>query len=228
MTESELKEKANKILEQIRDKNISDEIIIGQIRENPELIHVKLKTGMNLFMAGTDCDRLLSAKALSHMGADIHWTCPAGEGNALNIAKSPETADALLALGVEIERNLLLSQPFRNPAVVAAGRNNTTMLFYWLEKQKEIFAEDKAYVKELFHAAIRMVSIINQHNMLACVMADDALFGILQDIYANLDDVSSIRLCLRSLGNINDKNLDARKKELRKTLNAAKKRLSGG
>ena len=73
-----------------------------------------------------------------------------------------------------------------------------------------------------------MVSIINQHNMLACVMADDALFGILQDIYANLDDVSSIRLCLRSLGNINDKNLDARKKELRKTLNAAKKRLSGG
>ena len=165
---------------------------------------------------------------LSHMGADIHWTCPAGEGNALNIAKSPETADALLALGVEIERNLLLSQPFRNPAVVAAGRNNTTMLFYWLEKQKEIFAEDKAYVKELFHAAIRMVSIINQHNMPACVMADDALFGILQDIYANLDDVSSIRLCLRSLGNINDKNLDARKKELRKTLNAAKKRLSGG
>jgi len=35
---------------------------------------------------------------------------------------------------VEIERNLLLSKPFKNPAIVAAGNNHPTMLFYWPEK----------------------------------------------------------------------------------------------
>lgn len=226
MTESELKKKASEVLGQLKDSTISDESIIGQIRETPELIHVKLITGMNLFMAAISWDRFSIAKALGDMGADIHWTCAASKGNALNIAVSPQTADGLLALGVEIERNLLLSQPFRNPAIVAAQRNDKTMLSYWLKKQKEIFADDKEYVGMLFHEAIRVVSIINQHNMLACVIADDELFGILQDIYSNLDDVSSIRLSLRALGNIDDKDLDIRKKELRKTLNTRKKQLA--
>ncbi len=61
----------------IRDTNMSDEEIIAQIKEIPELINAKLKTGMNPFVAAVAQGRLSVAKALSNMGADIHWTCAA-------------------------------------------------------------------------------------------------------------------------------------------------------
>ena len=70
-----------------------------------------------------------------------------------------------------------------------------------------------------------MVTMMNQYNMLSCVMVDDELFCILKDIYSKLDDVSSIRLSLSSLKYIDDKNLATRKKELRKILNTRKKEL---
>jgi len=226
MTDLELREKASAIDAQLKDASIPDEAIIAQIRETPELVRVKLKTGMNLFVSAIRWDRFPVAKALSDMGADIHWTCAACQGNALNTACSPQQADGLLALGVEIERNLLLSKPFQNPAVVAAGNNDKTMLFYWLEKQKELFADDAAYVRELLYAVINMVSMTNQYDTLALVMADEELFPILKDVYSRLDNVKSIQLRLGALRWINDTSLDARKKELRKVLNAKKKELS--
>ena len=67
---------------------------------------------------------------------------------------------------------------------------------------------------------------MNQYNMLSCVMADDVLYNILKDIYSRIDNVSSIRLYLNALGYIGDKSLDARKRELQKTLKARKKELS--
>ena len=67
---------------------------------------------------------------------------------------------------------------------------------------------------------------MNQYDMLSCVMADDKLFSILENIYSKEDDVSSVRLYLRAPGHIGDKSLYARKKELQKTLNARKKELS--
>lgn len=52
-------------------------------------------------------------------------------------------------------KNLLLSKPFKNPAIVAACGNRETMMFYWLDKQKEIFADDEAYVKSLLYETVR-------------------------------------------------------------------------
>ncbi len=79
---------------------------------------------------------------------------------------------------------------------------------------------------EVFYAAIHRISIMNQYNMLACVIADDELFGILKEIYAQVDDGESVRLYLSALRHIKDESLDVRKKELRKILNAKKKELS--
>ena len=100
------------------------------------------------------------------------------------------------------------------------------MLLYWLGKQRELFADDPGYVREVFYAEINMVSMMNQYNMLACVIADDELFGILKEIYAQVDNEESVRLYLSALRRIKDEGLEVRKKELRKILNAKKKELS--
>ncbi len=228
MTDLELRQKSIQIRDQLSDKTIPDEAIISQIKEVHELVHTKLPSGSNLFLDAVFWNRLPVAIALSDMGADIHWTCDGSmyNGNALNVVHSPQWAEQLLALGIGIERNLLLSKPFRNPAIVAAMHNDTTMLPYWLAKQKELFADDEEYVRELFYAAIDVVSMVNQYNMLSCVIEDDELFPILNDIYSKKDDVESIRLMLSALRYVDNKNLDTRKKELRKTLNARKKELS--
>ncbi len=230
MTNLELTKRASEIVAQFRDETISDEQIIRQIKEEPELIHVKCLSGANLFLDAVRWDRFSIAKVLREMGADIHWTCEASmiHGNALGVARSPQQADQLLEWGVEVERNLslLISKPFKNPAIVAAEHNDTIMLLYWLGKQKELFADDPGYVGEVFYAAINMVSIMNQYNMLACVIADGELFGILKEIYAQVDNMESVRLYLSALRYIKDEALDVRKKELRKILNAKKKELS--
>lgn len=135
---------------------------------------------MTVGIDGTDID----------MGADIHWTCAASEGNALNVAKTPQHADEVLALGVEIEKNLLLSKPFKNPAIVATLNNQKTMLFYWLNKQKEIFANDPKYLKEFFYETIHTISIANQHNTLSGIITDEELFYILKDVYSKLDNLT--------------------------------------
>ncbi len=159
MTESELIEAASAIQAQFRDETIPDKAIILQIRELPELVHAKLLSGANLFLSAVLWNRFPAAMALAIMGADIHWTCKASlfSGNALNVAHTPQQADQLLAMGVQIERNLLLSQPFQNPAVMAASHNDTVMLLYWLKKQRELFAEDEGYIRALYYAAIDMV-----------------------------------------------------------------------
>ncbi|MDE6313027.1 MAG: hypothetical protein K2M46_05310 [Lachnospiraceae bacterium] len=228
MTESELREKASAIHAQLSDKTVSNEAIILQIKEIPELVRAKLMSDENLFLESVFSNRFPVAIALSDMGADIHRTFKGSifKGNALNVVHSPKEAEWLLDHGVKIEKNLLLSQPFLNPAIMAAEHNDTTMLLYWLDKQKEIFADDAEYVQELYYAAIDMVSMMNQYNMLACVIANEELYNILKDIYSKTDDTSSIRLYLNALKYIDDKNLDARKKELRKILNTRKKELS--
>lgn len=226
----ELRKRAAEIASQLRDQTVPDEEIIRQIREEPELVQAECLSGANLFLEAVVDDRFSVARALREMGADIHWTCKASvfNGNALNVARSPWQADQLLEWGVEIERNLSLhiSKPFKNPAIMAALHNDTAMLVYWLGKQRELFADEPGYVGEIFYAAIDVVSMMNQYNMLSCVIADEELFGILKEIYARVDDVKSIRLYLSALRHISDKDLEPRKKELRRILNTRKKELS--
>lgn len=232
MTELELRKKAAEIAAQLNNKTVSDEEIIRQIKAEPELVQAKCLSGANLFLEAVVSSRFPVAEALYRMGADIHWTCKASvfNGNALNVARSPEQAEQLLAWGVQIERNLSLQivHPFKNPAIMAARHNDTVMLRYWLKKQRELFADEPEYVGEIFYAAINVVSIMNQYNMLSCVMADDELFGILKTIYAQTDDEKSIKLYLSALRHIDDESLETRKKELRKVLNARKKELAAG
>ncbi len=230
MTDLELRKKSAEIAAQLQDKSIPDEEIIRQIKEEPELVQVECLSGANLFLEAVAKNRFPVAQALREMGANIHWTCKASRfnGNALNVARTPQQADQLLEWGVEIERNLslLITKPFKNPAIMAAFHNDTTMLLYWLEKQRVLFADAPEYVGEIFYAAIDVVSMMNQYNMLSCVIADDELFGILKGIYSQVDNVKAIRLYLSALRHIDDQSLEARKKELRKTLNEKKKKLS--
>lgn len=230
MTDLELRKKAFALGDLMNDTNIPDETILAQINEIPELLHAKHKTGMNPFMTAVRCGRIFLAQALCDMGADIHWECAAAEGNSLNVARTPEQADEVLAMGVEIEKNLLLSKPFKNPAIVAAGRNNKTMMFYWLAKQKEIFADDEKYVAELFYATVEVASFSNQSSTMTSIISDESLFPILKEVYSKVDNVKSIRLYLSTSSlkrtDDDDKKLDDRKKELRKILNARKKELS--
>ena len=76
---------------------------------------MKCLSGADLFLDAVLWDRFSIAKALSEMGADIHWTCEASmiRGNALGVACSPQQADQLLEWGVEIERTLPLLIPNR-------------------------------------------------------------------------------------------------------------------
>ena len=230
MTDLELRKKAAGIASQLRDRAISDEEIIRQIKEEPELVHAECLSGANLFLEAVADDRFSVAQVLREMGADIHRVCRASvfNGNALNAARAPWQADQLLEWGVEIERNLSLhiSKPFKNPAIMAALHNDTAMLRYWLGKQRELFADEPEYVEEIFYTAIDVVSMMNQYNMLACVIADEELFGILKEIYSRVDDTKSVRLYLSALRHISDESLEPRKKELRKLLNAKKKELS--
>lgn len=230
MTDLELRQKAAEIAAQLRDETVSDEEIIRQIEEEPELVHAQCLSGANLFLTAVVDNRFPVAQALREMGADIHWTCKASvfNGNALNVARTPQQAEQLLEWGVEIERNLslLISKPFKNPAIMAALHNDAAMLLYWLGKQREIFADNLEYVEEIFYAAIDVVSMMNQYNMLSCVIADDELFAILKEIYTQVDSTKSIQLYLSALRHIKDEGLESRKKELRRILNTKKKELS--
>ena len=70
------------------------------------------------------------------------------------------------------------------------------MMRYWLQKQSQLFAGEPEYLQQLFYAAIRVASMLNQYNTLAVIMADDELFPLLREIYSREDTVDSrIRRC---------------------------------
>lgn len=228
MTDQELRMLSAAIQSQLADAAVADEVILDKVREVPELLQAQLPSGANLFLAAVSRGRFELAKKVAAMGADIHWRCEASGigGNALNAARTPEQAEELLAMGLEIERNLSLRLPCQNPAVTSASRNEPEMMRYWLQKQSQLFAGEPEYLQQLFYAAINVASIINQYNMLAVIIADDELFPLLREIYSREDTVDSIKLYQSALRRIKDESLEPRKKELRKILNARKKELS--
>lgn len=228
MTDQELRMLSAAIQSQLADAAVADEVILDKVREVPELLQAQLPSGANLFLAAVSRGRFELAKKVAAMGADIHWRCEASGigGNALNAARTPEQAEELLAMGLEIEKNLSLRHPCQNPAVTSARRNEPEMMRYWLQKQSQLFAGEPEYLQQLFYAAINVASIINQYNMLAVIIADDELFPLLREIYSREDTVDSIKLYQSALRRIKDESLEPRKKELRKILNARKKELS--
>ena len=228
MTYQELRMLSAAIQSQLADAAVPDEVILDKVREVPELLQAKLPSSANLFLAAVSRGRFELAKKAAAMGADIHWRCEASGigGNALNAARTPEQAEELLAMGLEIERNLSLRLPCQNPAVTSASRNEPEMMRYWLQKQSQLFAGEPEYLQQLFYAAIRVASMLNQYNTLAVIMADDRLFPLLKEIYAGEDTADSIKLYQSALRRIKDEGLEPRKKELRKVLNARRKELS--
>lgn len=228
MTDQELRMLSAAIQSQLADAAVPDEVILDKVREVPELLQAKLPSSANLFLAAVSRGRFQLAKELAAMGADIHWRCEASGigGNALNAARTPEQAEELLAMGLEIERNLSLRLPCQNPAVTSASRNEPEMMRYWLQKQSQLFAGEPEYLQQLFYAAIRVASMLNQYGTLAVIMADDELFPLLKEIYSREDTVDSIKLYQSALRRVKDESLEPRKKELRKILNARKKKLS--
>ena len=228
MTDQELRMLSAAIQSQLADAAVPDEVILDKVREVPELLQAKLPSSANLFLAAVSRGRFELAKKAAAMGADIHWRCEASGigGNALNAARTPEQAEELLAMGLEIERNLSLRLPCQNPAVTSASRNEPEMMRYWLQKQSQLFAGEPEYLQQLFYAAIRVASMFNQYNTLAVIIADDQLFPLLKEIYAGEDTADSIKLYQSALRRIKDEGLEPRKKELRKVLNARRKELS--
>ena len=228
MTDQELRMLSAAIQSQLADAAVPDEVILDKVREVPELLQAKLPSSANLFLAAVSRGLFELAKKAAAMGADIHWRCEASGigGNALNAARTPEQAEELLAMGLEIERNLSLRLPCQNPAVTSASRNEPEMMRYWLHKQSQLFAGEPEYLQQLFYAAIRVASMLNQYGTLAVIMADDELFPLLKEIYSREDTVDSIKLYQSALRRIKDESLEPRKKELQKILNARKKKLS--
>jgi len=228
VTEQELRKAAAGIQSQMYHDEVSDEEILRQVEKLPELLRQKLPSGANLFLGAVSYGRFPLALKFAEMGADVHWRSEASGigGNALNAAWTPEQADRLLVMGLEIERNLSPRLPCRNPAITAAGRNDKEMTFYWLKKQKRLFAGEPDYLDRLVYATIEMVAMVNQWDMLAWVLADDELFAVLRDIYARVDNETSIKLRQSALRHIKEESLEPRKKELRKILNGQKKNLS--
>ena len=228
MTDQELRMLSAAIQSQLADAAVPDEVILDKVREVPELLQAKLPSSANLFLAAVSRGRFELAKKAAAMGADIHWRCEASGigGNALNAARTPEQAEELLAMGLEIERNLSLRLPCQNPAVTSASRNEPEMMRYWLQKQSQLFAGEPEYLQQLFYAAIRVASMFNQYSTLAVIIADDQLFPLLKEIYAGEDTADSIKLYQSALRRVKDESLEPRKKELRKILNARKKELS--
>lgn len=228
MTEQELNEIENTILEQFQNAEISDEAIISQIKSIPEAINQILQSGSHLFLWAVLWDRFAAAQLLAEMGADVHCRFEGSliAGNALNVAHTPEQAEYLLGLGLEIEKNLKRSSgPYLNPAIVAAGHNDKIMTSYWLGRQREIFKDDEKYVSELMRETVCWISMLNQYDMLAHIIADKQLYNILKEYYANEDDKKSIKLSLSALRQIKDETLEPQKKELCRILNARRREL---
>ena len=228
MTKQELNEIENTIREQFQKEELSDEDIISGMKSMPEALRQILESGSDLFLWAMLWDRFTVAQALADMGADVHCTFPGSliQGNALNVAHTPEQAEYLLGLGLEIERNLRRSEPSLNPVIMAAGHNDTVMTFYWLDRQRELFQADEQYWNELVHETVEYISILNQYNMLARIIADEQLYNILKEQYAKEDDRRSGQLSLSGLRQIKDEALECKKKELRRILNARKKELA--
>ncbi len=225
MTEQELRQEATEIAKLFRLKEAPDEEILNRIKANPEVIHTKLPSTANLFLDSVLANRFEITKVLVEMSSDIHLKCKPSliSGNALNVAHSPEQAEYLLSLGIEIEKNLSVSETFWNPAIMAVRHNEKSMVLYWINKQKLLFAEDKAFVEALIRETIYQATIMNQCDMLACIMAEDELYQVMKDIYSNEDNMSSVKLVLGSLRQIKEEALEGKKKELSKILNEKKR-----
>lgn len=101
MTALELRKRSAEISSQLRDETVSDEEIIRQIEEEPELVHAKRLSGENLFLEAVAWDLFSVAQALRKMGADIHWTCQASvfNGNTLNVAHTLPAGGAAFGMG---------------------------------------------------------------------------------------------------------------------------------
>ena len=227
MAEQELNEIESTIRELFRNVEISDENVISQIKSMPEAINQILQSGSDLFLEAIRWNRFAVAQVLADMGADVHCTHRGSliAGNALNVAHTSEQAEYLLGLGLEIEKNLKLSGTYLNPAMAAVRHNDKVMVSYWLDKQREIFKADPEYVDELVHETVYYITMMNQCDMLAHVMADEQLYNILKEYYANEDSKESIKLTLSALRQIEEEALEPKKKELCKILNAQKREL---
>ena len=225
MSEQELRQEACEIAKLFRNKEVLDEEILSRIKAMPEVIHAKLPSTANLFLESVSADRFEITKVLVQMGTDIHLQCKPSliSGNALNVVHSPEQAEYLLSLGIEIEKNLSARENFVNPAIMAVKHNDKKMMLYWLNKQKALFSQEKEFLDALINETIYQVTIMNQYDMLACIMADDELYHVLKEIYSKEDDMSSIKLKLSSLRKMAEEGLDEKKKELKKILSETKK-----
>lgn len=220
MTEQERSEIENSLHDQIRDPEASEEELICQIKSMPEAIGAVLRSDSMLFLWAVLWNRFAVAQLLADMGADVHSTFKGSliAGNALNVAHSPEQAEYLLGLGIEIEKNLDMSKDFINPAIAAARHNDKIMVSYWLDKQKELFQDDQEYISALILETVDTISMMNQSDMIAHVMEDEQLYDVLKDLYAREDSKQSIKLTLSALREIEDEALEPRKQELIKIL----------
>ena len=198
MTEKELRLFGDSLMQALIHGDILEEKAISDIQKTPELIHTELSSGANLFLFCVLWNQCKVVQTLAEMGADIHRESESSmiSGNALNVARTPEMADYLLGLGLKVETNLSIREKYWNPAVKAAGHNDVSMLFYWLHKEKELFKNDRPFLRDITNAVIEMVDMMNQSNMLAAVVADRELYPLLKEHYTQAEDRDSIKLSL--------------------------------
>lgn len=224
MDKCELRDVAEKIKSQMITGECCDAEIINEIEKNPELVNIILPATTNLFVEAVNYNYFEIARKLKEYGSDIHLCCRPSlfRGNALNVAKTTEMAEWLLACGVEIEKNLLQSNPFVNPVIHAISMNNVEMAFYWLKKETEFFCDDEIYIIGMFIEALKCAVMMNQEDMIVRILEDNKLYGILKKLYLQETDETSIKLYSQTLRKIKAKELQGKKKELSSILHAKK------
>ena len=219
-------EVANRIYDMMFKKEMSDEDIISEIIRYPDVRDIE---GFNFVLVSVFNNRFEVTKKLVELGSDINQKTDASlyRGNALNVASSKEQAEWLLEHGAEIEKNLSIhvSNPYVNPAIMAALHNDANMVLYWLDKEKEVF-DDEKFIDELYYSVIDKVLIVNQYNTLSVLMRDDKIYETMKETYSKVDNLESIKLYQSSMRKITDEDLEDKKKELKKILSARKKQLA--
>lgn len=217
MTDGEMRLKGQEIVNMMRDITISDNVIIEQIKERDFLVGIKLMSGRNLFMEAVNNNRLIVAKALKGMGADVYLKCDGSLtlGNALNLAKSSEMIDYLHEIGLEVINKFDMKEKEVHPAILWAKNNKFDMVDLW--RNKAISANtDQDFMHDLNMGIVKQITMMNQVDGLVYLLKDDALYSIyMNEIRPNVSD-DALKMTKKGLKAVQDLSLADRIKEIGK------------
>lgn len=215
MTDGEMRLQGQEIVNMIRNLEISDNEILGQIKEKSYLVEIKLMSGRNLFMEAVDSGRIDLTKALKELGSDINLRCIGSGtcGNAMNLAKTNEMVEYLLEIGVEVIQCFELRENAVHPVMSFASWNQIEMVDYWRKKEKSM-STAPGFIHDMDFAVAKQISMMNQHDGLEYLLKDDELYSIYMNEIRPEESADSMKFIRRALKELDNPDLADRIKEI--------------